>query len=139
MRPGEPTDPTVRRLRRRLARIDRSLVRALTARERAQWELLERKQRRSLPLLDVGQEERVRRRAREWAQELGGDPALAEKVVTAAVASGKARFISVANSSKKTLAAPVEKGVLQRRSKRKRSVPSAGLTRTFPLEDAPAP
>ncbi len=139
MRSGEPTDPTVRRLRRRLARIDRSLVRALAARERAQWELLERKQRRSLPLLDVGQEERVRRRAREWAQDLGGDPVLAEKVVTAAVASGKTRFISVASASKKTLAAPVEKGVLPRRSKRKRSSPSAALTRTFPLEDAPAP
>ena len=139
MRSGEPTDPTVRRLRRRLARIDRSLVRALTARERAQWELLERKQRRALPLLDVGQEERVRRRAREWALELGGDPVLAEKVVTAAVTSGKVRFISVPSSSKKTLATPAEKGVLRGRSKRKRSASSGGLARTFPIEDAPAP
>ena len=139
MRSEEPTDPTVRRLRRRLARIDRSLVRALTARERAQWELLERKQRRALPLLDAAQEERVRRRAREWAQELGGDPVLAEKVVTSAVASGKARFIAGASSSKRTLAAPVENGVLRPRSKRKRSAPGTGLARAFPLEDAPAP
>ena len=138
MRSGEPTDPTVRRLRRRLARIDRSLVRALTARERAQWELLERKQRRGVPLLDAGQEERVRRRARGWAEELGGDPVLAEKVVTFAVASGKARFTSGASSSKKAAPTPGENGVLRRRSRRKRSAPRAGLTRTFPLEEAQA-
>ncbi len=86
------SDATIRRLRGRLARIDRRLVRTLAARERAQWELLERKRDRAISLVDPDQEERVRRRAREWAQEAGGDADLAESVVSAAVTSGKARF-----------------------------------------------
>ncbi len=89
-----PADPGVGRLRRRLPRIERGLVRTLAARERVQHELRERKGERGFPMSDPEQEERVRRRAREWAIDAGTDADLAETVVVAAVVSGKTRFLA---------------------------------------------
>ncbi|MEM0129757.1 MAG: chorismate mutase [Thermoplasmata archaeon] len=87
-------DPVVARLRRRLAQIDRSLVRVLATRERVQATLLAYKAMRAFPLEDPVQEEKVRLRAREWARRTGADADIAESVVMACVASGKSRFVS---------------------------------------------
>lgn len=87
-------DPAVARLRLRLERLDATLVRNLRERERVQARLLATKEVRGLQLTDPEQEDRVRRRARLWARELGGDPELAESVIFAAIVSGKRRFES---------------------------------------------
>lgn len=91
---GPATEPkrALEELRARLASIDRSLVLSLCAREETQREILALKQAHSLPLIDLPRERDVRRRARAWALELGGDPDLAAQVVAAALDSGKRRF-----------------------------------------------
>ena len=93
MRPASASDRALDELRARLARIDRSIVLALCAREDVQREILTLKHARSWPLVDVPQERQVRRRARAWAAEVGGDPDLAAQVVIAALESGKRRFV----------------------------------------------
>jgi len=89
---GKATDLALGELRTRLALIDRSLVLSLVAREEAQREILTLKRASSLPLVDREREREVRRRARAWAREFGGDPDLAAHVLQAALESGKRRF-----------------------------------------------
>lgn len=85
-------DPVVEELRVRLEAIDRSLVLGLRAREQTQQELFAYKRLAGIALYDPGQERVVKRRARQWAEECGADPDLAEKVVAGALASGRRRF-----------------------------------------------
>lgn len=92
-------DPVVEELRARLEAIDRSLVLTLLAREKTQHELFAYKRSVGLALADPAQERLVRRRARSWALEAGGDPALVADVVTLAVASGKRRHSVPASGS----------------------------------------
>jgi chorismate mutase len=99
-------DRTLEELRARLAHIDRSIVLSLCAREDTQREILALKQARSLPLLDAAQERHVRRRARAWAAEVGGDPDLAAMVIAAALDAGKRRFF-VADRTGAARSAPV--------------------------------
>lgn len=81
-------------LRERIESIDRSIVLALCAREAAQRELLALKRAHRLTLIDPEQERTVRRRAREWAEALDGDPDLAAHVIGAALEAGKRRFFA---------------------------------------------
>ncbi len=92
MTPAFVSDPVLEELKHRLASLDRSLVLTLGAREQVQWEILEYRRARSLPLYDGRAEQTVRRRVHTWAHDDGADPDLAERVVGAATRSGRRRF-----------------------------------------------
>jgi len=130
MRPRRRADPDVEAWRERLATIDRSLVVLLRAREQAQRELLALKRARALPLIDLEQEREVGRRARSWADELGGDPDLAAQVVLAALGSGKRRFFEgdqdpPPTGAGETLPSPPPTGSEPRRRRHVASVPGS--------------
>jgi len=93
VREGPDRERSLDALRARLSEIDRALILALCARESVQREILALKLSRSVPLFDREREGLVRRRARTWAIEAGGDPELAALVVAAALESGKRRFL----------------------------------------------
>lgn len=83
--------PELTELREEIARLDRSLVMIVAARQEAVRNLFCVKQRAGLPLFDPAQEALVVTRARRWAREVGASPADAanifERVIEVARAS----------------------------------------------------
>ncbi len=79
----------VAELREEIARLDRTLVLTLAAREAAVRRLFELKRRVGLPLIDPAQEAVVRARTRHWADELGIPGEGAVEVVRAVLTACK--------------------------------------------------
>ncbi len=79
-------------LRHEIESVDRSIVLLLAARLDGAERAIRARVAHGRPVTDEAQEDRVLRRAREWARELGLPPALVDTLFRTLIAEGKARF-----------------------------------------------